>query len=161
MISRRTVLLLPLALGSVAACSPTAPQTGGALRPVGSASGASTAEAQAAALLVSPRSETTLSAAAFAEALEEPGTVLLDVRTPAEFAEGHLEGAINLDMSAGGFEAAIADLDPAVPYAVYCRSGNRSARALAVMEHLGFEHAFHLDGGIGAWERSGRPVVTP
>lgn len=154
MITRRTLLLVPLAVGSLAACSPAGPGDGDAAL--------AGAESQQAALLATnPRAGATLGADAFAAAMEVPGTVVLDVRTPAEFATGHIEGAVNIDVRGSGFEAALGELDPQVPYAVYCRSGNRSATALAVMEHLGFTAAYHLDGGIGAWTRSGRPLATP
>lgn len=146
MISRRTALLLPLALGSLAACSPAADEPEGD---------------RLAAMVPPPRGGSALGADDFATAMQSPGTVLIDVRTPQEFAAGHIEGAVNIDVSASGFETALGELDPKVPYAVYCRSGNRSAKALAVMEHLGFVSAYHLDGGIGAWTRSGRPLVTP
>ncbi|MGB7818657.1 MAG: rhodanese-like domain-containing protein, partial [Ornithinibacter sp.] len=93
-------------------------------------------------------------------ALKRPGTTVVDVRTPAEFAEGHLPGAINIDVSSPTFAASVAQLDPTAPYAVYCRSGNRSATAVAEMTDLGFEEAFHLGGGIGAWQSAGGEVVT-
>lgn len=96
----------------------------------------------------------------FAAAAERPGVVLIDVRTPAEFAEGHLAGAVNLDIGAPDFADAVAGLRLDGSYAVYCRSGNRSAQALAVMRSSGIEDAVHLDGGIGAWAGAGRPLVT-
>ena len=101
-----------------------------------------------------------LNAAEFAAALQAPRTVILDVRTPAEFAQGHLPGAVNLDVQSPTFGTHIAALDPAVPYAVYCRSGNRSQVALDLMEQAGISSAYHLGGGIGAWERAGGEVVT-
>lgn len=60
-------------------------------------------------------------------------TVVVDVRTAAEYAEGHLQGAVNVDVQDAGFADAVAELDPGVPYVVYCRSGNRSAAAAATM----------------------------
>lgn len=102
----------------------------------------------------------TLGVEEFAAVVEEPGVVLIDVRTPAEFAEGHLVGAVNLDVSSPEFAAAVGDLDPAGRYAVYCRSGNRSAQALEIMRSAGIEDAVHLDGGIGAWNASGREIVA-
>lgn len=117
-----------------------------------------TQEGQSAA--TSPANGATLQADAFAAALAAPGTVVLDVRTPAEFASGHLEGAVNLDVSSPDFAQALAELNPDVAYAVYCRSGNRSAAALEAMLGQGFTSVYHLAGGIGAWTESGRPVVT-
>ncbi len=88
-----------------------------------------------------------------------PDAVILDVRTPAEFAEGHLAGAVNIDMQAPDAVARFADLDPAADYVLYCRSGNRSAQ---VREHLGsqgFTSVADVDGGILAWEDAGLPTV--
>lgn len=107
-----------------------------------------------------PANGATLDVEAFAAAVTVPGTVVLDVRTPAEFAAGHLEGALNLDVSSPGFTSALAQLDPGATYAVYCRSGNRSAAALELMLGQGFTSAYHLDGGIGAWTAAGHPTVT-
>ncbi|GAA1855580.1 hypothetical protein GCM10009796_17120 [Microbacterium koreense] len=61
-------------------------------------------------------------------------TVVVDVRTTAEYSEGHLEGAVNIDLQDPGFAAAVAELDDDVEYVVYCRSGNRSAQAASVMQ---------------------------
>jgi rhodanese-related sulfurtransferase len=107
-----------------------------------------------------PAAGAELDAAAFASAMKRPGTQVIDVRTPAEFAEGHLPGAVNLDVSAPDFAARVASLDKNAPYAVYCRSGNRSASALQVMLGQGFTGAYHLGGGIGAWQSAGGEVVT-
>lgn len=87
--------------------------------------------------------------------------VVLDVRTPEEFAEGHLEGAVMLDFYDPAFADSLAELDPDVPYVLYCRSGNRSGQTLAMMEALGFESVDDVDGGIVAWQAAGLPVVAP
>ena len=86
--------------------------------------------------------------------------VVLDVRTPEDFAEGHLEGAVLVDFYAADFAEQLAALDTDVPYLVYCRSGNRSGQALGVMEQLGFASAVDVDGGIVAWTDAGLPVTT-
>ena len=96
----------------------------------------------------------------FAAASATPGTTVVDVRTPAEFAQGHLEGAVNIDVSAADFASRISALDPAGSYAVYCRSGNRSATAVATMTAAGFTDVYHLGGGTGAWADSGRDLVA-
>lgn len=88
------------------------------------------------------------------------GIEVLDVRTPAEFAEGHIEGATVIDYNAPGFEEAVGKLDRSVPYFVYCHSGNRSAGAVAVMTALGFERLYELDGGIVAWQAASQPLTT-
>lgn len=86
--------------------------------------------------------------------------VVLDVRTAEEFAEGHLEGAVMLDFYDPDFAAQIADLDPDVPYLLYCRSGNRSGQTAEIMEQLGFADVSDVDGGILAWAEAGQPIVT-
>ena len=101
-----------------------------------------------------------LGAAEFAAALKRPGTTIVDVRTPQEYAQGHLQGAVNLDVSSADFAARLATLDPSAPYAVYCHSGNRSGVAVAAMAEQGFTDAYHLGGGIGAWQSAGGEVVT-
>ena len=107
-----------------------------------------------------PTNGAELGAAEFASALKRPGTTIVDVRTPQEYAQGHLPGAVNVDVSSPDFAAQIATLDPSAPYAVYCRSGNRSGVAVAAMAEQGFTAAYHLGGGIGAWQEAGGEVVT-
>jgi len=104
----------------------------------------------------------TISAEAAAAITDNPpdDLVVLDVRTPEEFAEGHLEGAVLVDFYAADFAEQLAALDTDVPYLVYCRSGNRSGQALGVMEQLGFASAVDVDGGIIAWADAGLPVTT-
>jgi rhodanese-related sulfurtransferase len=87
--------------------------------------------------------------------------VILDVRTPEEFDEGHIEGATLIDFYDPDFAEQLAELDPDVPYVLYCRSGNRSSGARATMAELGFTTVDDIDGGILAWESAGLPVVTP
>jgi rhodanese-related sulfurtransferase len=91
-------------------------------------------------------------ASAFALAVEQPGITVLDVRTPAEFAEGHLPGAVNVNVEDPTFPAEIAALDPDADYAVYCRSGNRSRVAIDFMTQAGVTQTVGLEGGIGAWK---------
>ncbi len=71
-----------------------------------------------------------------AEALP-PDTMLIDVRTPAEFAEGHLDGAVNIPVELPTFTAQVDLLDPEVDYLVYCRTGRRAAAAIEYMDTLG------------------------
>lgn len=86
--------------------------------------------------------------------------VILDVRTPEEYAEGHLDGAVLVDFYDADFADQLAELDPDVPYLVYCRSGNRSGQTLPLMEQLGFGSASDIDGGILAWAGAGLPIVA-
>ena len=81
--------------------------------------------------------------------------VVLDVRTPEEFAAGHLAGAINVDFKRDDFASRLSELDRGRTYLVYCRSGNRSTRALPILDELGFGRVVNLDGGVLAWEKAG------
>jgi phage shock protein E len=81
-----------------------------------------------------------------ADAAAMVGTrVVIDVRTPAEFAAGHLAGAQNIDVEAGDFATRIASLDKDAKYLLYCRSGRRSAVAAELMAEAGFKDI--VDGG--------------
>ncbi|WP_405216690.1 rhodanese-like domain-containing protein [Agrococcus sp. Ld7] len=84
--------------------------------------------------------------------------VVSDVRTAEEYTEGHLDSAVLLDVSNGDLEAALADLDPAVPYFVHCRSGSRSAVAVAMMRDAGFADVTDLGSLEQASEATGLPV---
>ena len=83
---------------------------------------------------------------------------VLDVRTPEEFAAGHIAGAVNVDFRAPDFEQKIAALDKTPRYVLHCASGNRSGKALPLLQKHGFEHIYHLDGGFIAWEKAGLPT---
>lgn len=87
-------------------------------------------------------------------------TVILDVRTPQEYDEGHLEGARLLDFNSGEVAAAIPQLDPDSEYLVYCRSGNRSAQAIQLMEDAGFEDVTNLGSLEEAAEATTLPIVN-
>jgi phage shock protein E len=101
-----------------------------------------------------------LSVSAFATETGKTGVVVLDVRTPSEFASGHLANAKNLDIDGGDFAQQIAGLDKNASYAVYCRTGHRSGLALDQMKSAGFTHVVDLSGGITAWTADGHQVVT-
>ena len=96
-----------------------------------------------------------MTASDFSTALNQPGTIVLDVRTPAEYASGHLPQAQNIDIEGSDFATRIATLDKNATYAVYCRSGNRSGVALEQMTAADFTHIYDLAGGIGAWQAMG------
>lgn len=98
--------------------------------------------------------------AAFQAAIALPDVRVLDVRTPQEYAAGHIAGATNIDFYASDFAARIGSLDKNVSYAIYCHTGNRSAQTLTLMQRLGFTHATNLQGGIAAWEAAGYTITT-
>lgn len=102
----------------------------------------------------------TLDAQAFSEIAAKSSTYVLDVRTPGEFAAGHLTNAHNIDVEASTFGNEIGKLDKHATYAVYCHSGNRSAVATSQMAKAGFDHIYNLNGGIEAWAAAGGAVVT-
>jgi len=88
-----------------------------------------------------------------------PDFVVLDVRTPGEFARGHLEGALLIDYHSPEFRDRMAGLDRTKSYLVYCRTGSRSSRTVRIMNELGFQHIYHLEGGILRWLEEGLPAV--
>ena len=102
-----------------------------------------------------------LSADALLERLcTESDAQLVDVRTPEEYAAGHLPGALNIDWLADGFiDAAKATLDPAKPVMLYCRTGKRSASASAKLAAAGFQ-VRNLLGGYVGWTEAGLPTLT-
>jgi rhodanese-related sulfurtransferase len=91
----------------------------------------------------------------------ESSEVVLDIRTPEEFNEGIIEGAINIDFYANDFAVQLDTLDKDAHYVVYCRSGNRSGQASSIFEELGFTNVTEIDGGITDWSNEGLPVVVP
>jgi rhodanese-related sulfurtransferase len=107
----------------------------------------------------SSSSATDLDSQAFANKISEPGVVILDVRTSAEFAAGHIEGAINIDVEGMQFESGIAELDKGATIAVYCQSGRRSGIAVDKMSEAGFTSLFNLQTGIADWQANGFPVT--
>ena len=84
--------------------------------------------------------------------------IVLDVRTPAEYAEGHVPGAINIPN--GELAARVAELADAKgrDIVVYCRSGVRAAQALDVLDKAGFKRLFHLQGDYNRWTEEQRPT---
>lgn len=100
--------------------------------------------------------DTTVAAAAVASVRP----TVIDVRTAAEFATGHVDGAVNIDLSNGDLAAALAGMDKSAAYVLYCRSGNRSGQALALMEQAGFANVKNLGSLEQAAEALGTPIVT-
>jgi rhodanese-related sulfurtransferase len=87
--------------------------------------------------------------------------VILDVRTPGEFAEGYIDGAVNLDVQSRDFDKRLRALDRNKSYLVYCRTGNRSRQAVLAMEALGFRAIFHMNEGIVKWKQQNLPLARP
>lgn len=107
-----------------------------------------------------PRAAADAPAAAADVADVAADTIIIDVRTPEEFAQGHLAGAVNHNVEDGSLEAALAGLDPAAEYIVYCRSGRRSAIATELMARAGFGAVTDLGSVEEAAAATGRAIVT-
>ncbi len=90
---------------------------------------------------------------------DNPDFVIIDVRTPQEFAEGYIENAVSIDFYAKTFRDELDSLDKSKTYLVYCRSGRRSANALNIMAELNFREAYNVLGGMIEWTAEGLPTV--
>ena len=102
---------------------------------------------------------TTIGAGELAQVVADPEIVVLDVRTPVEYADGHVEGAVNVDVSSPTFTDEIASLDKYATYVVYCRSGNRSADAAGQMAEAGFTAVYDVDAGLATLSSAGVPLT--
>jgi rhodanese-related sulfurtransferase len=89
-----------------------------------------------------------------------PAPIVIDVRSATEFAVGHVQGAINLDIDNGSFQAKLSSLDNSVGYALYCRSGRRSAIAAELMATAGFTEVRDLGALETAAQSLGLPIIT-
>ena len=99
-----------------------------------------------------------MNVAEFADYLKNDDVQLLDVRTPDEFSEGHISGAMNIDWYDDNFITdAVKSLDKTRPIAIYCRSGKRSAAAAQKLTEKGYK-VTNLTGGIIAWDEAKMPV---
>lgn len=98
-------------------------------------------------------------AAQFKKLTESPNALVLDVRTAAEVAEGHLPNAVNIDIYGSDFMAKVQELPKDREILVYCTVGARSQQAADILSKQGFAKVYNLDGGIVAWQRNGFEVV--
>jgi rhodanese-related sulfurtransferase len=97
--------------------------------------------------------------AAFETKIAAPSVQLVDVRTPQEFANGHLANAQNVNFNDPEFKQKIALLDKSKPIAVYCGVGGRSGKASKILVELGFKDITDLAGGITAWAAANKKMV--
>lgn len=88
-----------------------------------------------------------------------PDFAIIDVRTPEEFAEGHIENAVIIDYYSDTFRDDINQLDKSKMYLIYCHSGNRSGKARDIMAGLGFQEVYNMLGGIIQWNAEGLPTT--
>lgn len=101
-----------------------------------------------------------LDAASFQTAITQHADgQLIDVRTPGEYAEGHIANARNINVNGADFSKQIKTLDTNLPVLVYCRSGHRSSMATKEMKKIGFKEIYELDKGIMEWQSAGLPIV--
>lgn len=91
------------------------------------------------------------------DATENP--VIVDVRTPEEYSEGHLADAVNMDWEGDSFNSQIKSLDKNASVFVYCYGGGRSSEAAKEMRKQGFKNVYDLKGGFSAWRKAGLPEV--
>lgn len=102
--------------------------------------------------------KTNLSAIEFSEKIKEQTSApIIDVRTPEEFANGHLPNAKNVDWNGNDFDQQITSLDKSKPVFVYCLSGGRSSSAAKQMRSEGFKEVYELKGGIMKWRAANLP----
>jgi len=96
----------------------------------------------------------------FEKITAEKSVVILDVRTPQEFADGHIKDAVNIDVKADSFkDEALRQLsDKNQMIAVYCRSGRRSVTAANILSSEGYKNIVNLKGGILSWQSEGKAV---
>jgi len=92
---------------------------------------------------------------------DNPCFTIIDVRTADDFAQEHIECAVNIDFYSASFNQDIKALDRDCSYLVYCHSGGRSSQTLSLMAGLHFREVYNLTSGIRAWQDAGLPLVIP
>ncbi|MEL7489452.1 MAG: rhodanese-like domain-containing protein [Pseudomonadota bacterium] len=90
----------------------------------------------------------------------DAGVKVLDIRTPEEFAVGHIAGALNINFYDADFEEQLAALDKNAAYVLHCRSGGRSGRSLKSFKKLGFTNVSHLTAGFNGWRAAALPIAS-
>jgi rhodanese-related sulfurtransferase len=90
---------------------------------------------------------------------DNPNFVILDVRTPEEFRDGHINDAVNLNYNSPTFKTDLNGLDKTKAYLIYCRTSRRSRAAFGIMKELEFQEVYHMLGGIVRWQAEGLPTT--
>ena len=90
----------------------------------------------------------------------DPSFVPVDLRSAADFAQGHLPGAVNIEISAGDVAPAVAALDPSASYFVYDATGTGSTAVADALQAAGFKHVYEIVGGYAAWTQNGLSTTT-
>ena len=91
--------------------------------------------------------------------IKKEDLVLLDVRTPTEYSNGHLISALNINYYGDNFDKKIDELDKSKPIVVYCKSGGRSSKSALKLVEKGFEQIYNLKGGFDQWIFLGKEVL--
>jgi rhodanese-related sulfurtransferase len=94
-----------------------------------------------------------------AKRAKTPNLKIVDVRTPEEFAAGHIEGAMLINWNDPKFEQLISALDKSQPTLVYCAVGGRSGKAYTKLKQMGFNQLFDMKGGFDAWKKDKLPIA--
>ena len=100
-----------------------------------------------------------LSASEFKDQITAAGIQLIDIRTPDEYNQGHIDGATLINFYAPDFKEKMNMLDKSKPVLIYCRSGNRSGKSVQILKDLGFQKIVNLRSGIIDWQRNGYELV--
>lgn len=159
-INRRTSTAAALAAAALALTVGLSGCSSDSASAEGSADAGTSAEVQGpAAPVTAPEAPVRVGVPEFAEVVSSPDVTIVDVRTPEEFAQGHIDGAVNIPVEFPDFIDRVSELDPAGTYAVYCRSGNRSQPAVAGMASVGINGIFELESGTTGWTSEGQQLV--
>lgn len=112
-----------------------------------------------AANIVAANAQDTLGPVTFQQEINQtPNAILVDVRTPSEYAEGHLENARNIDWKSSDFAKRMDSIDHNAPLYLYCLGGGRSNAAANQLKKQGFTHIKQLKGGFLAWKNDNLPI---
>lgn len=101
-----------------------------------------------------------VSAKEFSEIIVKGGGQLIDIRTPGEYNQGHIDGAVMIDFYAPTYRQNLDKLDKNIPIYIYCRSGNRTGQSVRVLHELGFKEIVNLQRGLIDWQRNGLNLAT-
>ncbi len=95
----------------------------------------------------------------FQKAMELSEMTLVDVRTPEEYTEGHIEGAININWYKRTFRNYVLNIPQDKPILIYCRTGNRTGKTATALQSLGFKEIYNLEKGIKQWKIESAPTT--
>jgi rhodanese-related sulfurtransferase len=96
----------------------------------------------------------------FKTKIDENKGIILDVRTPEEYKQGHIKNATTINFYDDNFKDQVEKLPKNKPILVYCKGGNRSAKAANILKYLGYSEIYNLKGGITAWKSNHYKVTT-